>query len=68
MRQFQSSFPRIKDDMSFETHGDLCIILYLFVHLYNFRTNCIGCNQIRSTFMPQLEANWFNACSMFLDG
>ncbi len=67
MKQFQSSFPRIKDDITFETRGERRIILRLFVHLYNFRTNCVGSNQIRSTFMPQLEANWFNARSIFLD-
>ncbi len=67
MKQFQSSFPRIKDNISFETCGERRIILHLFVHLYNLRTSCVGCNQIRSTFMPQLEANWFNACSMFLE-
>jgi hypothetical protein len=67
MKQFQSSFPRIKDNIRFETGGERRIILRLFVYLYNFRTNCVGCNQIRSTFMPHLEANWFNARSMFLD-
>jgi hypothetical protein len=51
MKQFQSSFPRIKDDISFETNGEHRIILHMFVHLYNLRTNCIGCNQICSTFM-----------------
>ncbi len=67
MKQFQSSFPRIKDNIRSETGGEHRIILLLFVYLYNFRTNCVGCNQIRSTFMPQLEANWFNVRSMFLD-
>jgi hypothetical protein len=67
MKQFQQSFLRIKDNISFETHGERRIILCLFVHLYNFITNCVGCNQIRSTFMPQLEANWFNARSMFVE-
>ena len=51
IRQFQSSFPSIKDDISFETRGEHRIILYFYVHLYNFRTNCVGCNQICS--------NWF---------
>jgi hypothetical protein len=31
------------------------------------RTNLVGCNQIRSTFMPHLEANALAARSIFLD-
>jgi hypothetical protein len=67
MKQFQSPFPRVKDEFRLETQGERCIILLLVVYLFNYRTNLVGCNQIRSTFMPYLEANALAARSIFLD-
>ncbi len=52
MGQFQASFPRIKDHIWYEENGEGHIMLQTLVHLFNFRTNCIGCNQIRSVFLP----------------
>ena len=66
MKQFQSSFPRVKDEFRLETKGERRIILLLVVYLFNYRTNLVGCNQIRSTFMPHLEANALAARSIFL--
>jgi hypothetical protein len=65
MRQFQASFPRMKDAVKFELNGERRIIMRLIVYLFNYRANVVGCNQIQSTFMPHLEANWSNARSMF---
>ncbi len=67
MKQFQSSFPRVKDEFRLETQGERRIILLLVVYLFNYRMNLVGCNQIRSTFMPYLEANALAARSIFLD-
>jgi hypothetical protein len=67
MAQFQASFPRVTDKIKFEVDGERRILLRTFVHLFNFRTNCVGCNQIRSVFMPHLEAEWFNVETMFAD-
>ena len=65
MGGFQSSFPRTQDEMPLETRGERRLILKLLVYLFNYRTNVVGCNQIRSTFMPNLEARLLNARSMF---
>jgi len=51
--------------MPLETRGERRLILKLLVYLFNYRTNVVGCNQIRSTFMPNLEARLLNACSIF---
>ncbi len=67
MAQFQASLPRVTDKIKFEVDGERRILLRTFVHLFNFRTNCVGCNQIRSVFMPHLEAEWFNVETMFAD-
>jgi hypothetical protein len=67
MRQFQASFPRMKDEFRLETQGERRIILLLVVYLFNYRTNLVGCNQVCSTFMPHLEANALAARSIFLE-
>jgi hypothetical protein len=67
MAQFQTSFPRITNKIKFEVDGERRILLRSFVHLFNFRTNCIGCNQIRSGFMPHLKVEWFNVNTIFAD-
>jgi hypothetical protein len=65
MRQFQSSFPRVKDEFHKETQGEQCIIPLLVVYLFNYRRNLVGCNQVQSAFMPYLEANALAAHSIF---
>lgn len=59
MRAFQSSFPRIKDQMHFEQNGERKKIISSLVLLFNLRARLVGINQILSTFMPYLgpEAN-----------
>ena len=52
MRQFQAFFPQMKDEFHLETQGERRIILLLVVYLFNFRTNLVGFNQMRSTYMP----------------
>jgi len=66
MRAFQSSFPRLRDKIKFEDRGERLENLRLFVYLYNFRTNVVGCNQIRSTFTPWLEAEVDGDRTMFI--
>ncbi|VEU37224.1 unnamed protein product [Pseudo-nitzschia multistriata] len=51
MRMIQGQFPRIKDRMFLEEHGDRKIIMSLLVNLYNYQCSNIGHNQILSTFM-----------------
>jgi hypothetical protein len=65
MRSFQSSFPRLHDPIRYEERGERLETMRMFVYLYNFRTNLVGCNQIRSTFAPWLEAQADNLDTMF---
>jgi hypothetical protein len=65
MGGFQSSFSRTHDEMPLETFGERRLIFKLLVYLFNYRTNVVGCNKIRSTFMPNLEARLLNARSVF---
>jgi hypothetical protein len=65
MRQFQSSFPRVKDKFSLETQGGQCIILLIVVYLFNYRMNLVGCNQVWLTLRPYLKANALAAHSIF---
>lgn len=55
MRAFQSSFPRIKDQMRFEQNGERKKIISSLVLLFNLRARLVGINQILSTFMPHLR-------------
>lgn len=65
MRQFQALFPCVKDKFKFEVNGERQISLRVLVHLFNWRTNTVGCNQIRTVFMPWLEANAYEMTTMF---
>jgi hypothetical protein len=65
MRSFQASFPRLRDRIRYEERGERLETMRMFVYLYNFRTNLVGCNQIRSTFAPWLEAQADNLHTMF---
>ena len=57
MRAMQSSFPRIKDRLSYEERGERRLILTLCVLLFNVRARLVGINQIRNTYMPHLNAD-----------
>jgi hypothetical protein len=46
MRKFQSSMPRLKDHMKFETRGEQRITLTMMILLYNLQTRAVGINQI----------------------
>lgn len=52
MMSFQSSFPiRLEDRICYEERGERLEMIRMFVYLYNFHTNLIGCNQIHSTLL-----------------
>ena len=55
MRGIQGSFPRLKDKIIFEERGERQIIIQLIARLYNFRSNTVGINQLKSVYMPNLE-------------
>jgi hypothetical protein len=55
MRAFQGSFPRMKDCFVMEHNGDRKVMLNLIVLLYNARAHYVGINQIRNTFMQNIE-------------
>jgi hypothetical protein len=57
----------VKDEIHLESQGERRIILLLVVYLFNYRMNLFGCNQVRSIFMPYLEANALAAHSFFLE-
>ena len=61
MRSFQASFPRVKDRFIYEENGERGLILKLFVFLFNYRSNKVGINQIKNTYLTslQLEGNVF---------
>jgi hypothetical protein len=64
MLSLQTSFPRIKDRFTYEERGERRIVLKLLVLLYNMRARMIGINQIRNTYMRNLDRNanediWF---------
>ena len=56
MRGLQCSFPRLKEKITYSNDfRDRKVFLRLIPMLYNFRTNFIGINQIRSHFFPIFE-------------
>jgi hypothetical protein len=55
MRAVQSSFPRLKDTMLYEEHGERKIIFNCLFHLYNLRARLVGINQITNVYLPALE-------------
>ena len=56
MRGLQGSFPRLKEKITYSNDfRDRKVFLSLIPMLYNFRTNFIGINQIRSHFYPIFE-------------
>ena len=55
MRAVQGSFPRVKDKIKWEDRGERKLLIQLVVYLYNYRSNRVGLNQIKTTFMPHLQ-------------
>jgi hypothetical protein len=47
MWAFQSSMPRLKDRMIFETRGERRVTLTMMILLYNFRARAVGINQLK---------------------
>lgn len=57
MRALQSSFPRLKDRIVYEEHGERKRIQRMMFLLFNIRARRVGINQIRNYYMPELERN-----------
>ena len=55
MRVLQSSFPRMKDKIVMKDTDETRKCIKLFALLSNFRSNCVGINQIRNVYMPWLS-------------
>ena len=55
MRVLQSSFPRMKDKIVMKDTDETRKSIKLFALLSNFRSNCVGINQIRNVYMPWLS-------------
>ena len=50
MRAIQSAFPRLKDTIKFEEHGERKVFLSLLPLLYNYRLATVGLNQLRNVY------------------
>ena len=61
MRAIQSAFPRLRDRIRFEEHGERRIFLSLVPLLYNFRLAHVGLNQLQNTYVPSwsVDSNYF---------
>ena len=57
MHGIQSSFPRLKDTLQFEEHGERKAIVTSLLLLFNFRARLVGINLIRSVFYPALKVD-----------
>ena len=55
MGGLQGSFPRLKDTLIYEERGERQIIMEVIVRLFNLRSNLVGINQIKNTFIPSLD-------------
>ena len=64
MRAIQGAFPRLKDDILYESCSDGAdefpsagrerrIILKLMPMIYNYRLEKVGLNQLRNTYVPE---------------
>ena len=54
MRVFQSSMPRIKDRMEFESRGEHKVTLTMMILLYNLSTWSVGIHQLQSFYATPL--------------
>jgi hypothetical protein len=57
MRSFQSSMPRLKDCMKFETRGERRVTLTMMTLLYNLQARAVGINQLTSVYTAPLDCN-----------
>ena len=57
MRAFQSSMPRLKDCMKFETRGERRVTLTMMILLYNLQAWAVGINQLKSVYTAPLDCN-----------
>jgi hypothetical protein len=57
MRALQSSFPRLKEHLIYEEHGERRLIIKSMILIYNLRARKVGINQIRNVYLPSLERN-----------
>ncbi len=55
MQAFQSSLPRIKDRMKFETHGEQKVTLTMMILLYILQAQTVGINQLLSFYADPLH-------------
>ncbi len=55
MRALQSSFPRLKDTLTYKERGERRIMFDCFFHLFNLRSRLVGINQITSVYLPTLD-------------
>ena len=55
MRGLQASFPRLKDRFAYKERGERRITLKMITLIYNMRTQMVGINQIRNTYMEYLN-------------
>jgi len=55
MRAVESSFPRLKDTMIYEEHGERRITMKMLLLLHNLRARLVGINQIKNVYMPSLS-------------
>jgi DDE superfamily endonuclease len=55
MRAMKSAFPRIKEKIMYETKGRRKLMLNLMVLLYNYRSEHVGLNEIKTTFVDALR-------------
>jgi hypothetical protein len=65
MHLFRSSFPRLRDQIRYEEHGERLESIRMCICLYNYHTNLVGCNQICNVFASSLEAQADNLHTMF---
>ena len=69
MRIIQSSYPRLKEPLSYEEDGDRMIVLKLMVNLYNFQAEMIGQNQIFNSYIESQDGYFgYNSISEYYNG
>jgi hypothetical protein len=57
MRAFQSSFPRVKDRIIYETRGERRLILKSLIFLFNVRARKVGVSQIKNTYVTAWDVD-----------
>jgi hypothetical protein len=57
MRALQSSMPRLKDCMKFETCGEQRVTLTMMILLYDLQAWAVGIIQLTSVYTASLDCN-----------